>query len=61
MKYIYWQDGSEFIGYLEDFPDYRTQGGTLAELEENLADLHKDLTSGDIPHVRRTGRLIVSR
>jgi hypothetical protein len=27
----------------EEFPDYRTQGETLEELQENLRDLYQDL------------------
>ncbi len=29
-----------WLGYLEEFPDYWTQGITEAELRENLIDLH---------------------
>ena len=49
QKYIYWQDEDMFLGYLEAYPDYWTQGETLVELEENLLDLYRDLTSGAIP------------
>lgn len=41
-----------WLGYLEDFPDYMTQGETLEELQENLMDLYSDLTGGAIPGVR---------
>ena len=43
-----------------EFPDYLTQGESLADLEEHLRDLHKDLTSGVIPSVRRVAELQVS-
>ena len=46
-----------WLGFLEDFPDYLTQGESLAELEENLRDLYRDLTSGEIPGVRRVAEL----
>lgn len=46
-----------WLGYLEEFPDYLTQGTSLAELEENLRDLYRDLTSGEIPGVRRVAEL----
>jgi len=46
-----------WIGYLEEFPDYRTQGETLEELKENLKDIYEELTSGAIPNVRRVGEL----
>jgi predicted RNase H-like HicB family nuclease len=40
-----------------EFPDYLTQGETLSELEENLRDLYLDLTSGEIPGIRRVAGL----
>ncbi|RPI21092.1 MAG: type II toxin-antitoxin system HicB family antitoxin [Acidobacteria bacterium] len=60
IRYVYWQDGESWLGHLEEFPDYLTQAPTLEELEENLRDLYKDLTSGEIPGVRRVGRLQVA-
>jgi len=33
-KYVYWQDEVMWLGYLEEYPDYRTQGETKEELEE---------------------------
>jgi predicted RNase H-like HicB family nuclease len=48
-----------WLGYFEEFPDYMTQGESLAELEENLRDLYKDLTSGEIPGIRKAAELIV--
>ena len=46
-----------WLGYFEEFPDYRTQGVTLEELQENLRDLYVDLTSGNISGVRRVAEL----
>lgn len=56
-KYVYWQDKETWLGYLQEYPDYWTQGGSLKELEENLRDLYKDLTSGEIPGVRKVAEL----
>ncbi|MEW6067955.1 MAG: type II toxin-antitoxin system HicB family antitoxin [Nitrospirota bacterium] len=60
MKYIYWQDEGMWLGYLEEYPDYMTQGETKEELEENLKDIYRELTSGTIPHVRKVAELQVS-
>ncbi len=39
-KYVYcWKDGDMWLGYLEEYPDYMTQGETLEELKENLKDI----------------------
>ena len=58
-RYVHWQDGDMWLGYLDEFPDYMTQGESLAELEENLRDLYKDLTSGEIPGIRRVSELTI--
>lgn len=60
LKYTYWQDGDMWLGYLEEFPDYATQGETLEELQDNLRDIYQELTSGAIPCVRRVGELAVA-
>ena len=60
QKYVYWQDDDMWLGYLEAYPDYWTQGETEEELKENLLDLYNELSSGVIPHVRRVGELTVA-
>ncbi len=60
MKYIYWQDEGMWLGYLEEYPDYMTQGESIEELEANLKDIYKELTSGNIPCIRKVAELIVS-
>ncbi len=55
--FTYWQDGDQWIGYLDEFPDYLTQGTSLEDLKEHLVDLHQDLSSGAIPGVRRHAQL----
>jgi len=59
-KFVYWQDDDMWLGYLEDYPDYITQGKSVEELEENLRDIFKELTSGNIPCVRKVAELQVS-
>ena len=58
-RYVYWQDGNHWLGYFEECPDYRTQGESLEELQENLKDLFRDQTSGDIAGVRKVAELAV--
>ncbi len=59
-RYVYWQDGDYWLGYFEEYPDYMTQGESLDELQDHLKDLLRDLTSGEIPGVRRVAELPVS-
>jgi hypothetical protein len=58
-RYVYWQDGEYWLGYLEKYPDYMTQGESLDDLEAHLLDLYRDLTSGQIPAVRKVAELEV--
>jgi len=58
-KFVYYQDEDMWIGWLEEYPDYKTQGETLDELMDNLKDILEELESGRIPHVRRVGELTV--
>ena len=57
QKYVYWQDEEMFIGYLEAYPDYWTQGETAEALEENLLDISTELTNDTIPCARKVARL----
>jgi hypothetical protein len=50
-KFIYYQEENIFIDWLEEYPEYRTQGETLEELKENLLDIFKDISGGLIPNV----------
>jgi len=59
-RYVYWKEEDMYLGYLEEFPDYMTQGESLDELKENLKDIYKEVTSGNIPCVRRVDELEVA-
>lgn len=49
-----------WLGHLDEFPDYMTQGTSLEDLKEHLLDLYSDLSSGAIPAVRQHAELEVS-
>jgi len=60
VNIVYWEDEGAWIGYVQEYPDYWTQGETLEDLEEHLRDLYQDLASGEIPGVRRVKQLDVA-
>ena len=60
VKIVFWQEEDAWIGYLEDYPDYRTQGESLADLKEHLKDLYHDIASGQIPGIRKVEELTIS-
>jgi predicted RNase H-like HicB family nuclease len=59
LKFTYWKDGDFYLGYLNDYPDYQTQGMSKEELVANLKDLLVDVESGEVPHVRKVEELVV--
>ena len=60
VKFTSWQDGDFFIGFLNEYPDYQTQGLSKEELAENLKDLLVDLESNQLPHIRKVEDLLVA-
>ena len=38
VKIVYWKRDGFWIGYLQDYPDYQTQGETLEEVRTNLRE-----------------------
>ena len=60
LQFTYWQDGEFFIGHLNEYPDYDTQGDSKEELIDNLKDLLADLGSGEVPFVRRVEELVLA-
>jgi hypothetical protein len=59
VKIVYWEQEGTWLGYLQDYPDYWTQGETLDDLKEHLKDLHRDISSGQIPGIRKIEELVV--
>jgi hypothetical protein len=57
---VFNQEEEMFTGWLEEFPDYKSQTETLMELMDNLMDIYDELASGNIPHVHKVGELQVA-
>ena len=53
VKYVHWQEDGYWLGYLEDYPDYWTQGESRDDLQEHLQDLYDDLSIGVIRSTAR--------
>ena len=60
VNIVYWEEEGGWLGYLQEYPDYWTQGETLDDLKEHLKDLYKNITGGDIPGIRKVEELVVS-
>lgn len=60
LKYKYWKDGEFWVGYLELYPDYWTQGESEEELKQNLREVHDELTGGELPGPVQQGVLKIA-
>jgi predicted RNase H-like HicB family nuclease len=60
VRSIYWQVQDAWLGYLEEYPDYWTQGESLNDLIEHIKELFLDLTSGQIPGIRKVEAFVIS-
>jgi predicted RNase H-like HicB family nuclease len=43
VNIVYWEEDGAWLGYLQEYPDYWTQGETLDDLKEHLRDLFQDI------------------
>jgi predicted RNase H-like HicB family nuclease len=59
-KIVYWEEDGAWLGYLQDYPDYWTQGETLEDLKDHLKDLYLAVTSGEIPAIRKVEEMVIS-
>lgn len=60
IQYTFWQDGEFFLGYLNEFPEYETQGLSKEELLENLKELLVDIKSNEIPYIRKVEEMAIA-
>jgi hypothetical protein len=60
LGYTYWKDDGWFVGYLDEYPDYTTQGETVEEFEKMLYSLYEDIAAFDFSFIRHHGKLRVA-
>jgi predicted RNase H-like HicB family nuclease len=60
IKIVYWEDDGVWLGYLQDYPDYWTQGESLDDLREHLKDVYHDIVGGHISGIRKVEELVVA-
>ncbi|HYL78040.1 MAG TPA: hypothetical protein VEU96_27750 [Bryobacteraceae bacterium] len=58
-RYVHWQNGGVWLGYLEEFPDYMTQVNPWKNSKRTSAIFTVTFTSGEIPGVRKVAELTV--
>ena len=63
LNYTYWQEKDGwYLGFLDEYPEYWTQGKNIKELEEMLLDIYKneqETAPHEIPK-RKAGKIVLS-
>ncbi|MEA1966695.1 MAG: type II toxin-antitoxin system HicB family antitoxin [Thermodesulfobacteriota bacterium] len=49
MKIVYKKKDSWFVGHIQEYPDYESQGKDLEELKNNLIEIYQDISKGLVP------------
>ncbi len=49
INIIYKKEKDWYIGHLQEYPDYESQGKNIEELKENLIDIYNDIERGLVP------------
>jgi hypothetical protein len=60
LHYTYWKDEGWYVGHLDDYPDYNTQGETLEEFEDMLRSLYGDIKTCDFSFIHHHGKLKIA-
>ncbi len=46
INIVYKQEKEWFVGHIQEYPEYESQGKTLNELKENLIGIYTDIQNG---------------
>jgi len=49
LNIVYKKEKDWFVGHIQEYPDYESQGKTLDELEKNLIEIYDDINKGLVP------------
>jgi len=47
---IYREEDGGYVGHIQEYPDFESQGESLVELQDNLLDIYKDIQAGLVPN-----------
>ena len=61
LKYTYEMDDGFFVGYLDEYPEYPTQGENLKDFEENLLDIYEMIQDGTLEVSQKHGVLEIAK
>jgi hypothetical protein len=49
INIVYREEKGWFVGHIQQYPDYESQGKILQELKDNLIEIYEDIRNGLVP------------
>lgn len=46
ISIIYKEENGWYVGHIQEYPEYESQGKTLDELKQNILDIYADIKEG---------------
>jgi len=60
MRYSWWKEDDFYLGYIDEYPQYPTQGESLADLENGLKEIYKWIEDGTLKLKEQKGILKIA-
>ena len=60
LNIVYKKEKEWFIGHIQEYPNYESQGKTVDELKDNLIEIYNDINSGLVPDAEPFQLLVVA-
>jgi hypothetical protein len=52
ISIVYKEEKEWFVGHIQEYPDYESQGKSLEELRDNLIEIYNDIRKGSVPDAK---------
>ena len=49
INIVYKEENGWFVGHVQEYPDYESQGKSLGEMRDNLIEIYEDIRKGLVP------------
>ena len=60
LSYSWWMDGNFYLGFIDQYPQYPTQGESLEDLENGLREIYEWIKDGTLVIKEQKGILKVA-
>ena len=61
MQYSWWIEENFYLGYLDEYPQYPTQGKSLTDLENGLKEIYNWIEDGTLKIKEQKGLLKIAQ